>query len=89
MGNKTVSSHGQLPLSPHLTFVDTKVEPAETEFVVEFDAWATRKHPRARKMLVKVLARTKRGALRIMKDLWPRADGHRVLSQTPLGSKAT
>lgn len=74
----------QCPLIPNRVFADARVEPALYNFIVVFDAWASKRHHSARRLCVSVHAQTCRGAVRILKAAWPRASRHQVISQTPL-----
>jgi hypothetical protein len=82
------SAESGIKVSPKLIFSDPKVEPPVCEFVVQFDAWATKRRPQARRLVAKVLAKTRGGALKILKSMWRRGGGHKVISETPLEAKA-
>ena len=58
----------------------SQIEAPEVEFVVQFVKFGTERHP-ARQCEVKVLARTKQGALTICKSQVKRAEKFAVVSQ--------
>lgn len=64
------------------TLVNQAVEPPEREFVVEFVAFGTTTRA-AVKRTVKVLAKTRAGAKRIVRARYVRSGHHTVVSEMP------